>query len=333
MKRMIHGKPVVSNLGWMTMGCLILVSQPARAGERQPVSCKPDFSQPATLTAINHGRSSLLQASTWGGGGDRTTFASWVFDSLTNPRQSNCAGSTPPAPAACDETLRDLGLCSLSLLAWDHQNEPSHKDEKPHSPSATKGSPHHIFWIVPAFHVAYLKQFEPLTPREKFDEWAQGTYDPRGIGVLAFESATLEHSASDGFCGYGKGWGGYGKCFGSVELDANISSFFGDFLFPVIMHQDPRYFRLGQGAFRSRLFYAVSRVLITHSDSGHWVFSSSALSGSVLAAAASNLYYPRSDRGFGSSVSRLGLDLGNTALFNVAAEFWPDIKNKLHHVF
>lgn len=59
--------------------------------------------------------------------------------------------------------------------------------------------------------MAYLKQFNPLTPREKFDEWAWGTYDPRGISVLAFELAMLEHSVSDGFCGYG-------KCFGSVEL-------------------------------------------------------------------------------------------------------------------
>jgi hypothetical protein len=187
--------------------------------------------------------------------------------------------------------------------------------------------------VVPAFHVAYQKKFEPTTSREKFDEWLQGTYDPRGLGLYAFESATLEHSSSDGFCGYGEGWGGYGECFGSTELDANISSFFGDFLFPVILHQDPRYFRLGQGSFGKRIVYAISRVFVTHSDSGHWVFYTSALSGTVLAAAASNLYYPAQDRGFGPSLSRAAIDLGNTALFNVAAEFWPDIKHKIDRVF
>jgi hypothetical protein len=71
----------------------------------------------------------------------------------------------------------------------------------------------------------------------------------------------------------------------------------------------------------------------THSDSGHWVFYSSALSGTVVAAAASNLYYPVQDRGFAGSLSRAGLDLGDTALFNVAAEFWPDIDHKLHQAF
>jgi hypothetical protein len=186
---------------------------------------------------------------------------------------------------------------------------------------------------VPAFHVAYLKTFKPLTPREKFDEWVQGTYDLRGLGLYAFEAATLEHSSSDGFCGYGNGWGGYGKCFGALELDANTSSFLGDFLFPVILHQDARYFRLGQGSFGKRMGYAISRVFVTHADSGRTVFFTSALSGTVLAAAASNLYFPVQDRGFGHTLNRIGQDLANTALFNVAAEFWPDIKHRLHHGF
>ena len=179
----------------------------------------------------------------------------------------------------------------------------------------------------------YQHSFKPLTPREKFDEWARGAYDPFGAGVYAFESATLEHSSKDGFCGYGKGFGNYGKCLGATELDANVSSFFGDFLFPVIMHQDPRYFRLGQGSFGKRLGHAVSRVFVTHADSGRIVFFTSALSGTVLAAAGSNLYYPTQDRGINPTWHRVALDLGDTALFNAAAEFWPDIKNKLYRAF
>jgi len=234
--------------------------------------------------------------------------------------------------ATNDARLRRLGFGAMSLPAGNQQNPPTdQQDEK--SSATDEGSPKHIFWVVPAFHVAYLKTFKPMTPREKFVEWAKGTYDPRGMGLYAFESATLEYSSSDGFCGYGNGWGGYGKCFGATELDANISSFFGDFLFPVIMHQDPRYFRLGQGSFGKRVGYAISRVFVTHADSGRTVFFSSALSGTVLGAAASNLYYPVPDRGFGPTLSRMGLDLGNTALFNAAAEFWPDIKQRLYHVF
>lgn len=218
----------------------------------------------------------------------------------------------------------------LSPWVWNHQN--SKAGQQNTKSSSAEGSPKHIFLVVPAFNVTYMKTFKPMTPREKFQEWLQGTYDPRGLGLYAFESATLEHSSQDGFCGYGSGAANYGKCFGSTELDANISSFFGDFLFPVMMHQDPRYFRLGQGSFGRRIGYAISRVFVTHADSGRTVFFASALSGTVIGGAASNLYYPANDRGFRHTVNRIGLDLGNTALFNVAAEFWPDITRKFHQI-
>jgi hypothetical protein len=148
---------------------------------------------------------------------------------------------------------------------------------------------------------------------------------PFGPGLTSFPEAQPKRwwEYSSNYC----------ACFGSMELDANISSFFGDSLFPVVMHQDPRYFRSGHGSFGARLFYNVSRVFVTHSDSGRRVFDSSALSGTVLAAAASNLHYPKRDRGFSPSLDRAGTDLGDTAMFNVAAEFWPDISNKLRHVF
>jgi len=210
---------------------------------------------------------------------------------------------------------------------------PGESQEKQTSSDAQKNSTKHMFWVVPSFNVTNQEKFEPLTPRGKFGEWLSGSYDPRGFGLYAFESATLERSGADGFCGYGKGWSGYGKCYGATELDANISSFSGDFLFPVILRQDPRYFRMGRGSLGKRLLYSISRVFVTHSDSGHWTFDSSALAGTCLGAAASNLYYPKQDRDFSDSVNRAGLDLVNTALFNVAAEFWPDIRRKLGQLF
>lgn len=204
---------------------------------------------------------------------------------------------------------------------------------QPHSRTATTGSPGHIFWVIPAYKVDYQHGFKPLTTKEKFQEWAQAAYDPLGLGTGAFEAATLEHSSSDGFCGYGGGWVGYGECFGSLELDADISSFIGDFALTVAWHQDPRYFRLGQGSFGRRLWYTVSRVFVTYNDSGRTVFYSSAITGTVAAVAISNLYYPPQDVGVGHTMSRIAIDLGNTALYNAAAEFWPDIHRKLRQVF
>jgi hypothetical protein len=226
-------------------------------------------------------------------------------------------------------------LAQAGINLWpQEQGQPSgQKKQKQDSPSGTAHSPGHIFWVIPAFKVDYGKGFQPLTPREKFQEWARGAYDPAGLGWGALEAATLEYSSKDGFCGYGHGWGNYGKCYGSLELDAIDSGFIGDFALAALLHQDPRYFRLGQATFRQRVEYAVSRVFVTYNDSGHTVFFTSALSGTAIAAALSNLYYPAKDVNASHTMTRIGIDLGNTALYNLAAEFWPDIHRKLHHIF
>jgi len=251
---------------------------------------------------------------------------------------------TPPLFAA-QSLMANKGVLGDNFRLWNREFQPADlsrmgstgwdQAQSAHGParsSAQKDSPGHIFWIIPAFSVSYSKKVKPLTPREKFSEWAHGAYDPLGFAWSAAESAA-EHSSRDGFCGYGNGWGGYGKCVGSAQLDSNVSSFFGDFLFPVLMHQDPRYFLRGQGPFGKRVLYAISRVFITRTDSGGTAIAYSGLSGTVLAATASNLYYPRQDRGFGLTLSRIGWDLAGTALFNASAEFWPAIKRKLHRAF
>jgi hypothetical protein len=227
--------------------------------------------------------------------------------------------------------LRCYDWASNQALPTDQTHKQG--EQKQSGPSATGGSPGHIFWVVPAFKVDYAENFKPLTTKEKFQEWARGAYDPLGLGAGAAEAATLEHSSKDGFCGYGSGWAGYGKCFGSLELDSNVSSFIGDFALTALLHQDPRFFRLGHGSFHERLWYAISRVFVTYNDAGHTVFYSSALTGTTAAAVISNLYYPKQDRSLGHTIWRLGIDLGNTALYNVAAEFWPDIHRKLHQIF
>ena len=123
------------------------------------------------------------------------------------------------------------------------------------------------------------------------------------------------------------------KCFGSMELDANDSSFLGDYLFTVWWHQDPRYFRLGKGGFPRRALYAISRVFVTYDDSGKNVIYSSGLAGTGIAAVLSNLYYPQSDRTVGHTFSRVAIDLGDTALYNGSAEFWPEIHRLARRIF
>lgn len=203
---------------------------------------------------------------------------------------------------------------------------------QPEAPSTLPANPKHIFVVIPSYNVSYRSQVPALTPREKWHEYAEGVYDPIGLAAGAVE-AGLEHSKTDGFCGYGSGLDSFSKCYGSALLDSTDSSFFGDFLFPVWWHQDPRYFRLGEGSWGKRAWYSLTRVVIARTDGGGDTFDSSALSGTALAAGVANLYYPHQDRGWGLTMSRVAWDLGGTAIFNLEAEFWPDVKGALGHIF
>lgn len=214
-----------------------------------------------------------------------------------------------------------------------HQTASKKHPTGKHASSATSGSADHIFWVIPAYKVNYSGDFKPLTSREKFQEWAQSAYDPLGLATTAVEAGTLERSSTDGFCGYGPAFTDYLKCFGSLELDSNDSSFLGDYVLTVWWHQDPRYFRLGKGSFGKRTLYAISRVFITYNDSGKNVVYSSGLAGTGIAAVVSNLYYPQSERTVGHTFSRVGIDLSDTALYNGAAEFWPGIHAWVDRVF
>jgi hypothetical protein len=77
-------------------------------------------------------------------------------------------------------------------------------------------------------------------------------------------------------------------------------------LFPVALHQDPRYFVKGTGGFWKRTGYAISREFITRGDDGLSHFNTSELAGNAVAAGISNLYYPATDRSFGNTANKWG---------------------------
>ncbi len=97
-----------------------------------------------------------------------------------------------------------------------------------------------------------------------------------------------------------------------------------------MLHQDPRYFRLGTGSTRHRIGYAVSRVFVTHRDGGGVQFNYSEWLGNGSAVAISNAYYP-DGRKFSNNAARLLGQVGTDALSQVLKEFWPDIKQKFFH--
>jgi hypothetical protein len=184
-----------------------------------------------------------------------------------------------------------------------------------------------IFGVVPAYNITDARNAPSLTSAQKFGLFVKGTTDPFPVAVYALQAGVSQ--ASDTHSGYGQGAAGYGKRFGAALLDGTSARFFGTYAFPSLLHQDPRYFRKGQGSAWSRVGYSVSRGFVTRSDSGNPQPNWSNVFGKLTGAGLSNLYYPVEDRGANLTLTRVAISLSYQTLGNLAIEFWPEIHRKV----
>src|SRR3954451_11173628 len=172
-----------------------------------------------------------------------------------------------------------------------------------------------MFGIGPKFDVSERDNPRALTPNEKFRLFA--TDATRPYQFLAAAAVTGISMTGHENRGFGQGGEGFAKRFGAAMADEASSAFFGEFLFPTIFRQDPRYFRRGSGSGGERLGYAISRVVVTRSDSGSSQFNFSKVLGAMSSGALANAYYPDSERTVGRTFTTIGINLGTAAGLNL----------------
>ena len=114
---------------------------------------------------------------------------------------------------------------------------------------------------------------------------------------------------------------------GANLADTNLATFFGRFLLPSLLHDDPRYFRIGKsGTGKERLVHAILSPEWTRRDNGSHRFNYSRILGLLMAASVSNAYYPESDRGAAHTFKHAGTMIGEASGGAAFQEFWPDIR-------
>lgn len=228
--------------------------------------------------------------------------------------------------------LAAIGLLASCLAAA--QNPPP-----PNSSSASQGESEkeiqkkeqskRILGVVPMFGVTSRQNALPLTPGQKFHLFVKDAVDPFEFVAVGIEAGIGQ--ASNEFPAYGQGAEGYGKRYGAALADGVSGEFFGNFFYPVLLKQDPRYFRLGEGSFKHRIGYSLTRALVCRKDSGGRTFNLSNVLGAISVGGVSNAYYPPADRGFGLTMSRAGIALIYGSASGLISEFWPDIQHKVLH--
>ena len=177
--------------------------------------------------------------------------------------------------------------------------------------------------ILPNFNASYISGAVPLTPGEKFRLMFSTEKDPATFGFSML--VALIGQAEGSHPAYGGGIGGYGKRFGQNYADTFDGAFWGNAVLPSLLHQDPRYFRLGSGPPMHRILYALStNVRSKHDGTGKWEPNYSNLIGNLISGGISNVYLPADERGVGSTFEGAFLVTAEGGVGSMLEEFWPD---------
>jgi hypothetical protein len=184
--------------------------------------------------------------------------------------------------------------------------------------------------IVPMFNLTYHSNAVSLTPAEKFSLQFRAAIDPYTFSIAMIVAGLGEARDSDP--GFGWGPGGFAKRAAAAYGDNVIGNTLGNAVLPSILHQDPRYFRLGHGTIHHRFFYAIVTAFICkHDNTGRWEPNYSNVGGNIIAGAISNLYYPPQNSGWSQTIGNGMIVTAEGAFGSTLEEFWPDISRKFLH--
>ena len=237
-------------------------------------------------------------------------------------------------------------LAAASLFAQEAPKQPAPPTATPTTtptaPSANRVAPatpaapanaqppggNRAFGVFPNYRTAdWSRRGTVLSNRQKLSIAARDSFDYPTVLLAAAVAGIGQWSNSNP--SFGQGAKGYGHRWITSYADQAIGNMLTEGVYPVLLNEDPRYFRRGTGSTWRRLGYAVTRVVITQRDGGGSRFNGSEWLGSATTVGIANAYYPDS-RTLGGNTSRLFTLVGIDAASMVVKEFWPDIQRKLH---
>src|SRR5271157_315764 len=165
-----------------------------------------------------------------------------------------------------------------------------------------------------------------LVVKDKFLLFLRNTFDPASFLSVGFNAGLDQAQNSDP--SFGQGAAGYGKRFGANFAGLASGSFFGDFVYPTIFAEDPRYYRLARGSGRRRLLHALAHVFVANREDGTHMVNASQWLASASVVALSNTYHPDNQRGVAPAARRVTYVAVQNIGFDVLREFWPEIARK-----
>ncbi|HWR37571.1 MAG TPA: hypothetical protein VN622_17045 [Clostridia bacterium] len=171
--------------------------------------------------------------------------------------------------------------------------------------------------------------YTALSDEQKFGIFVESSYS-----TLTFFSAGVNAGAAHirGDHAYGTGVLGFGRSYGAALATKESNAFFGRYLFPALLNQDPRYHPSLKSGLMPRATHAASRVLFTQNDKGQTTLNTSYLLSTVTSSTLANAYKPPAYRSFGNTASDILTTIGGEAGMNILREFWPQLREGLGRI-
>jgi hypothetical protein len=256
--------------------------------------------------------------------------------SLLRAQAANPTGysSSVPAVTVADNDLPDAPSAQQQQVATPAQQTPTPPaNETPEQKKAREKAEaerevkaeekQRAGGVLPLFNVVISGQTVPLTPKQKFDLSFHTIIDPYTFGLAVVFGGGLGE-LEDSHQGYGHGPSGLFKRIGASYADNAIGNVIGNATLPVLLHQDPRYYRKGTGSVKSRIIYSALTTFICFGDNGHKQFNTSNVLGNFISGGISNAYYPSDERGISLTLQNGALVTAEGMLGAQLLEFSPD---------
>jgi hypothetical protein len=166
----------------------------------------------------------------------------------------------------------------------------------------------------------------PPTQAEKFHTFVNEARSPLRLGAVAVDAGVMHETELSHVT---PGPPSLTARYKVALIQKESSAFFGKYLYPSLLRQDPRYYPSTSSTFLDRATYAASRILITRNDSGNRALNSSYFLGVLTSVGIATAYRPYWARSTSATFKTFGSTIGSDIGIDLFHEFGPGIRRRL----
>jgi len=259
-----------------------------------------------------------------------------------NTAQTAPAAKAEPDPCRVRNAGRELGVRAAELIAAATglpapvaETQPGKDTEE--VPCSSYTSLIHELPVIKNIKIPLINwyarfldgpQVKPMTPKEKAWLAVRNLVDP--FNALTILGSSAIAVGADSHSAYGPGFHGFEKYVGVSVTQDMTGEFFGTFLIPSVMHQDPHYHRMPTASMKKRIAHCLYQVVWTQGDNGKGMLNYANLAGFAIDDEIGNLYIPGRQTNLPASAERYGTGFATAPIDNFVTEFLPDVARKIH---